>query len=80
MVCALDARYTTCVTIIDWNGADIPEGLRELPAGKYVIHRADEALTPEEERGIIAALEALGAGKGVPHEEARKRLLQSAQR
>jgi hypothetical protein len=74
------ARYTSVVIIIDWNGADIPAELRSLPAGKYVIQRADDALTPDEEQGLIAALESLRAGKGVPHDEARERLLQRARR
>ena len=61
--------------IIDWNGADIPPELRGLPAGKYLIERADEALTPEEEEGLIAALESVRVGGGVEHEEVRERLL-----
>jgi hypothetical protein len=63
------------VTIIDWNGADLPAELRRLPAGKYVIQPADDSLTPEEEQGLVDALESLRAGKGVPHEAARERLL-----
>lgn len=73
-------RYTAVVTIIDWNGADIPEELRGLPAGKYVIQRADDTLTPDEEQGLITALDSLHAGKGVPHDEARDSLLQRARR
>ena len=68
------------MTIIDWNGADLPAELRGLPAGKYVIQRADDALTDDEEQGLIAALESLRAGKGIPHDEARARLLQRARR
>jgi hypothetical protein len=74
------ARYTFVVTIIDWNGADIPAELRSLPAGKYVIQRADDALTPDEEQGLITALESLRVGKGVPHDEAREHLLRRARR
>jgi hypothetical protein len=73
-------RYTFFVTIIDWNGADIPTELRSLPAGRYVIQPADVALTPDEEQGVITALESLRAGKGVPHDEAREHLLQRARR
>jgi len=68
------------VMIIDWNGADIPPELRGLPAGKYVIERADEALTAEEEEGLIAALESVRAGGGVEHEVVRERLLGRARR
>ena len=74
------ARYTFLVTIIDWTGADIPAELRSLPAGKYVIQRADDVLTPDEEQGLVSALESLRAGKGVPHDEARERLLQRVRR
>lgn len=80
MVRPTATRYTDGVTIIDWNGADVPEELRSLPAGKYVIQRADEALTSDEEQGLVAALESIRAGKGVPHDVARERLLQRARR
>jgi len=80
MVLPSGARYTHLVTIIDWNGADLPEALRELPAGKYVVQRADVVLSEEEEAGLVAALESLRAGKGVPHDEARERLIRRAQR
>jgi len=73
-------RYTAVVTIIEWNGADVPAELRELPAGTYVIQSADDALTPDEEQGLITALESLRAGKGIPHDAARERLLQRARR
>lgn len=68
------------MTIIDWNGADLPAELRRLPAGKHVIQRADDALTEDQEQGLITALESLHAGKGVPHDEARERLPQRAAR
>jgi hypothetical protein len=63
------------VTIVDWNGADLPAELSKLPAGKYVLQRADETLTPDEDQGLVAALESLRSGKGVPHDAARERLL-----
>ena len=66
------------MTIIDWNGADLPAELRGLPAGKYVLQRADDALTPDEEQGLLTALDSLRAGKA--HHEARERLLQRARR
>jgi hypothetical protein len=34
-----------------------------------------DALTPDEEQGLISALESLRAGKGVPHDEAREHLI-----
>jgi hypothetical protein len=74
------ARYRCVVTIIDWNGADLPAELRALPAGKYVLQSAEDSLTPEEEQGLLAALDSLRAGAGVPHDEARERLLRRAGR
>jgi hypothetical protein len=44
--------------VVEWNGQDLPEQLRELPAGRYVLAPVDEsvALSDEEEAGLIAAL------------------------
>jgi hypothetical protein len=44
--------------VVEWNGQDVPEQLRELPAGRYVLAPVDEsiALSDEEEAGLIAAL------------------------
>jgi hypothetical protein len=44
--------------VVEWNGRDVPEELRELPAGRYVLAPVDEAvaLSDEEEAGLIAAL------------------------
>lgn len=52
--------------VLHWNGKDVPEELRELPAGTYVLEAVDEAssLTTEEEQGIAQALSSLRAGKG----------------
>lgn len=80
MVRGTVTRYTPRVTIIDWNEADLPEQLRALPAGKYVIERADVALTPEEELGLIKALESVQAGNAVSHETARERVRQTVRR
>lgn len=52
--------------VLHWNGKDIPEELRELPAGAYVVEAVDgaPALTPDEDRGLADALAALRAGEG----------------
>ena len=70
------------VTIIHWNGRDLPAELKDLPAGDYAVQPAEDlvALTPEEEAGLVAALESLQAGKGVAHEEVRRRVLRHVQR
>ena len=54
--------------IITWDGARIPDGLRDLPPGRYAIASIDELppLTDAEDAGIRAALDGLDAGKGIP--------------
>jgi len=55
-------------TVITWNGTRIPDELRDLPPGRYVIASIDEPppLTDAEDAGIRAALDALDAGRGIP--------------
>jgi hypothetical protein len=69
-------RYARFVTIMHWNGDDVPDELRALPAGTYVVQPAEEltALSPEEEAGLVAALESVRAGKGIEHEAVRARV------
>lgn len=64
------------MTIVTWNGLDLPTQLRELPPGRYVIASIDEApaLTPEEEQGLLAAADALRAGQGHEHDDVRARI------
>jgi hypothetical protein len=52
--------------VLDWNGEDLPDELRQLPAGRYVVESGDDApeLTEDEEEGIRQALASLRAGKG----------------
>jgi hypothetical protein len=62
--------------VLHWNGKDIPEELRELPAGTYVVEAVDEApsLTNDEEQGIAQALASLRAGQGQTTEQVRQRI------
>jgi hypothetical protein len=52
--------------VLKWNGKDLPDELRSLPAGRYVVEPVDEApaLTPEEEQGLVEALQAIDRGEG----------------
>jgi hypothetical protein len=52
--------------VVHWNGKDLPEELRDLPAGTYVLEAVDEAppLTPEEDAGLRKALASAVAGTG----------------
>lgn len=65
------------MTVIHWNGHDVPPELRDLPAGTYAIQKAAEVLTltPEEDAGLAEAVGALQAGGGVTHEMVRARVL-----
>ena len=62
--------------IVDWNGRDVPEELKELPAGRYVVERVDDVLglSPEEDEGLRAAMGSVARGEGVPGELVRRRL------
>jgi hypothetical protein len=60
--------------VLHWNGKDIPEELRELPAGAYVVEAVDNvpALSPDEDRGLAEALASLRAGEGRSVEQVRQ--------
>jgi len=52
--------------VLHWNGTDIPEELRELPTGTYVVEAVESALelSPEDDLGLSEALASLKAGEG----------------
>ncbi len=54
--------------VIDWDGMGIPEELKKLPPGRYAIESIDQPspLSEAEEKGILAGLDELDAGKGIP--------------
>lgn len=59
--------------VLRWNGRDIPDELRELPAGTYVVEAVDAPLlTPEEDEGLERALVSLRAGKGRSVDQVRQ--------
>jgi hypothetical protein len=64
--------------VLDWNGRDFPEALRDLPPGHYLLERVETAaeagLTPEQEDGVIHALEQADRGETTPWEVVRARL------
>jgi hypothetical protein len=70
-------RYPVRMAIIvNWNGVDVPEELKGLKKGRYVLLPMDEApeLTEEQEAGLEAALASVRAGKGVSLEEVRAKV------
>ncbi|MBI1737169.1 MAG: hypothetical protein HYR51_18520 [Candidatus Rokubacteria bacterium] len=54
--------------VIDWDGTHLPDGLRELPPGQYVIEPVEDRieLSEQEEEELRTALDALDAGHGIP--------------
>ncbi len=60
--------------IIEWDGSHVPEELRQLPPGRYVVEPVTPPLTPQEEKGILEAIAALDAGKGVSFDDAMNEL------
>ena len=64
------------MTLMSWNGDDLPAELRDLPAGRYVVTPVDEVggLSAEEDAGLEQAQSSLRAGEGIDHEDFRKRI------
>jgi hypothetical protein len=53
--------------VLNWNGKEVPEELRDLPKGRYVLQPVDDLrdLTADEDTGLAEALKSLLQGKGV---------------
>jgi hypothetical protein len=62
--------------IVNWNGVDVPEELRTLKKGRYVLVPIDEPpeLTEEQEAGLEAALASIREGHGLSRDEAFAKL------
>jgi hypothetical protein len=62
--------------LLNWNGKELPDELRELPSGRYVLESVDRVvdLTPEEEAGLEEAARSLDAGEGLSLDEVKQRL------
>jgi hypothetical protein len=58
--------------IVNWNGVDVPEELKALKKGRYVLVPIDEPpeLTEAQEAGLEAAMASIRAGEGLTLEEA----------
>jgi hypothetical protein len=72
----VDMLGESLMTIMCWNGDDLPDELRDLPAGRYVVTPVDEVreLSAEEDEGLEQALSSLRAGEGIDHEVVRERI------
>ncbi|MGD0839259.1 MAG: hypothetical protein ABSB49_21695 [Polyangia bacterium] len=53
--------------VLNWNGKDVPQELRVLPEGRYVLDAVDVSpeLSSDEEAGLEVGLESLRQGRGV---------------
>lgn len=62
------------VRVLRWNGKDLPDELRHLPPGDYVLEPVEDVppLTEEEEEGIRRALASRDAGRVVDHDDVRR--------
>lgn len=68
--------------VLEWDGENIPDGMRSLPPGRYVVEAIDEALTltPEEEEGVRQAMASLDGGQGRSLEDVREQILTALKR
>jgi predicted transcriptional regulator len=50
--------------VIDWDGTHLPDALRSLPPGRYVLAALDveSELAPEEEAAVLKGLREMEAG------------------
>ena len=64
---------------IEWDGHTVPAELKSLPPGRYVVEATSEALTEDDESGIMEALDSLDADRGVPLEDVVRELRHSKQ-
>jgi hypothetical protein len=71
-----DGYHVHMTVVLDWDGKEVPDELRTLPKGRYVIAPVDAvpALTAEEEQGLEEALDALDRGEGVDLDQVRTEL------
>jgi hypothetical protein len=68
-----NGRYALpMAVIVHWNGVDVPDELKALKKGRYVLVPLDEPpeLTEEQEAGLEAALASVHAGEGLSRDEA----------
>lgn len=76
-------RYHVCMArVVEWDGKNVPDEMRSLPPGRYVVEPIDEdiSLTSDEEEGIRQAMASLEAGQGRSLEAVRNRVLSALQR
>ena len=71
------ARHAlSMAVIVNWNGVDVPEELKALKKGRYVLVPIDEPpeLTEEQEAGLEDAMTSIREGHGLSRDEAFAKL------
>ena len=55
--------------VVDWNGRDVPDALRGLPPGRYVLQPVEDLveIDADDDHGLQRALDELDRGEGVDH-------------
>lgn len=77
MVGGWQERYPLRMSVVlNFDGRHLPEEMRSLPSGRYVLQSVDEvpALTAEEEAGLEEAARSLDTGEGLTTDELRAEL------
>ncbi|MFZ1865882.1 MAG: hypothetical protein WAU39_16790 [Polyangiales bacterium] len=72
-----EGRYALpMAVIVNWNGVDVPEELKALEKGRYVLVPIDEPLefAEEQEAGLEAAMASIRAGERLSRDEAFAKL------
>ena len=62
--------------LLNFDGKELPEEMRSLPSGRYVLQSVDEVplLTSEEEAGLEEAAQSLDSGEGLTPDDLRAEL------
>jgi len=61
--------------VMDWDGKTLPDEMRSLPPGRYVVEAVSpaSALTADEDAGLEEAISAVNAGeKGLSLDDVRQ--------
>jgi len=68
--------------VLKWNGKDLPQELRSMPAGRYVVETVDEVpeLTREEEEGLVEALQSIDRGEAESEQDVRQAISRALKR
>lgn len=69
-------------TVIDWDGARLPDEMRGLPPRRYLLAplNDDDALTSEEDVAVRLGLDEMAAGEVVPLDDVIQEIHERAHR